>query len=301
MAKYLILLALLSLQAYGQCVLGLNPKTKQLECVGGAVVSGGAVGGASNLTTVGAVPYVVSAGVLGLDASRLQYIPGANNSLNIVGNSSSLLFFNGTASGIGTTGITGLRIQTNSLDRVYITPSTGNVIVVGSTFTDGNYKLDVQASGSTGTLRAFNQAVGGTTLVVVQAGDTQGSNLQSWRNNVGGEIAYVNSGGSFASTGVFTFGSNLIGSTTNGYFSFVSNGVVRLTNDAATDFNRLQFGGTTSSFPALKRSSATLQVRLADDSAFTTIQASNYISNDGSTGITGATCSSFKNGICVAP
>jgi hypothetical protein len=45
-------------------------------------------------------------------------------------------------------------------------------------------------------------------------------------------------------------------------------GVLRLTNNGNTDFNRLQFGGTTSSFPALKRSGATLQVRLADDSAF---------------------------------
>ena len=33
------------------------------------------------------------------------------------------------------------------------------------------------------------------------------------------------------------------------------------------------FGGTTSSFPALKRSSATLQVRLADDTAYTTLDA----------------------------
>jgi hypothetical protein len=32
--------------------------------------------------------------------------------------------------------------------------------------------------------------------------------------------------------------------------------------------SRVMFGGTTSSFPALKRSSTTLQVRLADDSAF---------------------------------
>ena len=51
-----------------------------------------------------------------------------------------------------------------------------------------------------------------------------------------------------------------------------ANGVLRLTDAAQTDFGRLQFGGTTSSFPALKRSSATLQARLADDSAFTNIQ-----------------------------
>lgn len=45
-------------------------------------------------------------------------------------------------------------------------------------------------------------------------------------------------------------------------------GVIELTNTGITDFNRLQFGGTTSSFPSIKRSTTTLQFRLADDSAF---------------------------------
>jgi hypothetical protein len=51
-----------------------------------------------------------------------------------------------------------------------------------------------------------------------------------------------------------------------------NNGVVKIGNAAGTDFDRLQFGGTTSSFPALKRSTTILQARLADDSAFAPIQ-----------------------------
>jgi len=51
-----------------------------------------------------------------------------------------------------------------------------------------------------------------------------------------------------------------------------ADGQVLLANLAVTDFNRLQFGGTTSSFPAIKRSSTTLQARLADDSAFASVQ-----------------------------
>ena len=51
-----------------------------------------------------------------------------------------------------------------------------------------------------------------------------------------------------------------------------ANGIWRLTNSNADDFNRLQFGGTTNLFPAIKRSSTTLQARLADDSAFAPIQ-----------------------------
>lgn len=49
-------------------------------------------------------------------------------------------------------------------------------------------------------------------------------------------------------------------------------GIVRIANNAQTDFGRLQFGGTSSSFPALKRSTTSLQAVLADDSGFTAIQ-----------------------------
>jgi hypothetical protein len=47
-----------------------------------------------------------------------------------------------------------------------------------------------------------------------------------------------------------------------------ADGTLRLRNNAGTDFNRLQFGGTTSSCPAMKRSTTCLEVRRADDSAF---------------------------------
>jgi hypothetical protein len=44
-----------------------------------------------------------------------------------------------------------------------------------------------------------------------------------------------------------------------------SDGVLTLSNNAETDFSRLQFGGTTSSFPALKRFGTAPAIRLADD------------------------------------
>lgn len=45
-----------------------------------------------------------------------------------------------------------------------------------------------------------------------------------------------------------------------------TDGVIRIANGAGTDFTRLLFGGSTASFPALKRSGTGLLVRLADDS-----------------------------------
>jgi hypothetical protein len=47
-----------------------------------------------------------------------------------------------------------------------------------------------------------------------------------------------------------------------------SAGNLILWDSAQTSFGRLQFGGVSSSYPALKRSGATLQSRLADDSGF---------------------------------
>ena len=46
-----------------------------------------------------------------------------------------------------------------------------------------------------------------------------------------------------------------------------------LQNNALNDFSRLQFGGTTSAFPAIKRSGAAINIRLADDSAFANLAA----------------------------
>lgn len=55
-----------------------------------------------------------------------------------------------------------------------------------------------------------------------------------------------------------------------------SDGVIRLANSAGTDFTRLQFGGTTASFPALARSGTNLLVVDATGGSYTPILASNF-------------------------
>lgn len=56
-----------------------------------------------------------------------------------------------------------------------------------------------------------------------------------------------------------------------------ADGNLELTNNGSTGFSLLQFGGTTNSFPALKRNVTNLEVRLADDSADTNIIASGFV------------------------
>lgn len=83
----------------------------------------------------------------------------------------------------------------------------------------------------------------------------------------------------FSSAGAATFGGSIvapnaspIGWSSSGYFVAVSDGVFRMTQASGSGFGRLNFGGDTSSFPSLKRSTTIVQGRLADDSDFCTIQ-----------------------------
>lgn len=89
--------------------------------------------------------------------------------------------------------------------------------------------------------------------------------------------------GAASMAGIDTFGVTSAGNftaATSGAFRWPvkagiyspADSVIRLANNAGTDFGRLQFGGTTSSFPAIKRSGTSLQARLADDSDYGTYQ-----------------------------
>lgn len=72
------------------------------------------------------------------------------------------------------------------------------------------------------------------------------------------------------------------------YLSSASDGILMLANNAGTSFGLLQFGGTTSSYPALKRSGAAFEVKLADDSAYARMTAKEHAIVDGVTAPTAA-------------
>ncbi len=68
-----------------------------------------------------------------------------------------------------------------------------------------------------------------------------------------------------------------IGFTARSYISSPSDGILRLTNSAVTDFTRLQFGGTTSAFPALARNGSGMNLVKADNSDFAVLSLANAI------------------------
>lgn len=292
-------------------VVGPTSATSQsLACFSGT--SGKILSMCTGLTTVGAVPYVSASGVLSQDQTaggqffwdatshRLGVgtaspqapvqIGGTsaspNNTLFVTTNaftylSAGSVFRMGHVANGGTTAaIFDNLISGGAAEGGHIafngSVAGGNVLIGGKT--NGNFKLDVQAEGSSGLARFWSQTpTTGTTLVAVRAGVGQSGNLQEWQNNAGTALASINGGGGGVFATLQSQSAFSLGSSGGGIFFAPSDGVVRLTNFANTDFNRLQFGGTTSSFPSLKRSTTTLQVRLADDSGPAAFNSGGYI------------------------
>ena len=89
--------------------------------------------------------------------------------------------------------------------------------------------------------------------------------------------------------GYLQFGSKayISGSATDGAITLLDNG--------GTGNVRFQFGGTTSSFPAIKRNGAGIDLRLADDSAYASVTAQQFTANANIT-FSGATQANTNGG-----
>lgn len=108
-----------------------------------------------------------------------------------------------------------------------------------------------------------------TTTGIVYVRDLNGTlNLSSSAQIAGGAAIYAGSTG-------------YLGISTRFVLRSPSDGIATLLNWAETGFTRLNFGGTSNSFPALKRNSTQLQCRLADDSNYTEFLAGAITSSAG--------------------
>jgi hypothetical protein len=142
--------------------------------------------------------------------------------------------------------------------------------------------------------RIYNQAVQGTTPT--------GSLLFDMSiNGAAFATRYTfTSTGNFTATGTIngtaiTGSSNLqcgassvLGCSSRSRFSSASDGVILLSNNALNDLNRVQYGGTSASFPAHVRSGTTIKCRLADDSADAGFTSANFISSTVGVGFNGS-------------
>ncbi len=195
---------------------------------------------------------------------------GGGYSLKLLSNNSTGILF-------GATGTASFPANTSASTPSMLLSGTG---FSGGTSTTTKPTLLIEPTGTTST----GWSTSGTKLGVnAESGFT--GNLLDLHINGSSLFKVDNSGTSYASGGGFytsTGNLYLLNSAANASIIFsqgvirsrgVADGVISLYNASATDFNRLQFGGTTSSFPSLKRSGTDLQVRLADDSGYAPIRS----------------------------
>jgi len=131
-----------------------------------------------------------------------------------------------------------------------------------------------------GTSLALNGAAIGTNALAV----TGTANISG--NITGGASITGAAGGAFSLSG-------------RGSLAAASDGVWRIRDNAGSSFGRLQFGGTTSSYPALKRSSTVLQAVLADDTGFCPLQGALRTAANAVTGLTAGVLAATTNASIV--
>lgn len=180
------------------------------------------------------------------------------------------------------------------------------------TLTDGyGLHIDVPVKGAGSTLtnitgiRVESQVLAGATAYGVRI-----------INADAGKALYIDAGGMTVVAGTSAFqavtvttmtatGDSFVGATAESGWTgratmkSSADGVIELFNDALTGFTRLNFGGTTASFPSLSRNNAELVAKLADNSTDAGFVA-KYITTSGNSSGTGAAIWIQGTGTAVA-
>jgi hypothetical protein len=184
-------------------------------------------------------------------------------------NNAAILYF-GSSYDLALTYKGAAKLQLGLPDSASATPQTLSVqsVVAGQTNVAGA-AFTINGSQGTGT------GAGGSIIFQVAPAGGSGSaqNALATALTIDSTKLATFTGGINLTAGNYTLGAGagLVFSTRGTIYS-TADGIISLFNNSLSDFNRLQFGGVTSSFPSLKRSTTFLQARLADDSAFTNIQ-----------------------------
>ena len=200
-------------------------------------------------------------GIITNSAGYFSFSSGSN----VIGNPGDVFLYRDAANTLA------LRNGTSAqLFRVYSTyngtndayGAIGAAVNLDGTAGDANtLYIGSQKKGSPTALTKLAIQVDGTTRF-----DYNGANANTWTlTTASSTYTFDNSGGLNGLVSLRFLTTN--GGTISGYINVSTSGVFLLRDGAASSFDRLQFGGTTSSFPALKRVSANLQVIAADNTA----------------------------------
>lgn len=228
-----------------------------------------------SLLSNGILAFQGSAGTSLLSFGTRQNITGSQGFEWLVGSTTVAAILNNGRMLLGTTTDSGALLQIGA------NAATGAALA-GMSF--GGDLFLLRASTSTLT---FNSAISSAIFSVGSTGTTLNIQAQSSTCSIS-----ANAPLSFNSSGVLaltldasqnaTFAGDVATANAKAFYwgtrsvmTSPSDGVIRLANSAGTDFTRLQFGGTTASFPAIKRTGAQFDLLLADESDFTTVRLAN--------------------------
>lgn len=201
----------------------------------------------------------------------------------------------------------GTSAQTLNITKTFTDAS--NYERMSLTTTSGNYDISLDKAG-TGASRNFRITGAGVASIMFNT-----ANSGRWEINSSGHLlAQVDNSYDIGASGATRprnlfiagdmnhGGATMVMSATGKYtwsgrtqISAPSNGSVLMWNNVNNDFGLLQFGGTSSSYPALKRSTTGLIVRLADDSADAPVTASTVTASTSMT-LGGVTRTSWPSG-----
>lgn len=231
-------------------------------------------------------------GALAANRPRNVYIAGALSvGGNITGTTASALYIGGSTRGAITQASDGAYTFANNAGTLSttLTPGTSNSAVFngtiesasGSIYSAAGAGVYVKgksgfASATDGTFRITNNAGTLTTDITLSGASSTGTSLATFGGGLSAS-ASITSGG-VVSAGAAQF----LRFTSRTLLSAPVDGNLLLQDSAAATFGLLQFGGTASTFPALKRNATVLEVRTADDANYGTFRTSTHIFAQGS-------------------
>ena len=306
------------ISAGGYIALGASPPTSGAIRVDAASYGNDVLSfkNGTNTGKISATPSVLYFGT-GAANDLTFYTSGASSiTVKPVSSTNSTLKFEQVTAQIIGGSSNGLAIRNSANTRDNFSVNDAGTLVL---LYDGTYTLRMSVAGASGEWAAgtrFTSGVHNSVFTASSDGATGNKAIIGYYNqttnlsalevaNVAsgfGTLALMKSGGAVVIGtdptgasyllrvgGAALINSDLVIGNANGFYwsglsqvRSPSDGVIRLSNNAGTDFGRLQFGGTTASFPAIKRSGNALVVGLADDSAKTSMQMSFLTLNNSS-------------------
>ena len=223
------------------------------------------------------------------NTNELQSLGLAGQSLTISGGSGATLPVVGVSAGNGVTvtpvagvytitnnisnATNGLAVSANGALSAPAMTGTGTWITGGSATTNKPYFL-LEPTGTTSA--AWN--INGTGLGVNAASGSTADLMHLQLNGVS-RFSVSSAGAGVFAGGVTVSGTLSLGSASTIIWSSrcritsPSTSAIAMFNSSGSDFSFLQFGGTTSSFPSLKKNGTVMENRLADDSGFAAVQS----------------------------